>query len=343
MPAPTFTPPLNATEETILRHYHLPDGVWGYLDWVTGLVRLNLTGEEYANGTRTEEFELTLNHELFHAFQICTTGYLYRLCTELLREIVRIIIAVSPEVDIFEVIERPPAGTARINELLHAMDAANPDGITVRDLVEGYAFYGHAALHDPALKAAAFSRRLDDAPAEEYRRAFRYCEAQLGRRAFGIFPLLCYLSLLFRDPPDVFCRLHGLLPRGCWPARPRLFRQVIGLLDQIPAEYLGIPTQDEQLYDLPNPFYDWSRRKIKEAIGPSLVHYAGQPGRIPNALQQSLLRPVILNDFHRIEPNTFATDSPHSANSILILAVASFQILSRHHAGPRMLRLQPSV
>ena len=332
---------LNVTEEKILRHYHLPDGVWGYLDWVTGLVRLNLSSEEYESRTRTEEFELTLNHELFHAFQICTTGYLYRLCTELLRGIVRIIVAVSPQVDIFEVIERPPTGTARIDELLGAMDAANADGITVRDLVEGYAFYGHAALHEPRLTARAFSGQLAAAPSEEYRRAFRYCEERLGRRAFGIFPLLCYLSLLFRDPPDVFCRLHDLLPRDRWPAKPRLFRQVIRLVDQIPAEYLGIPTQDHQMYSMPNSFYDWSIRKIKDAVGPSLVHYAGQPGRIPNQLQQSLLRPVILNDFHRIEPNAFATDSPHSANAILILAVASFQILGTHNAGPRMLSLRP--
>jgi hypothetical protein len=318
-------------------HYRLPDGVWGYLDWVTGLVRVNVSSHEFSGSKRTEQFELTLNHELIHAFQICTTGYLYRLGTELLREVVRIILSVSANPDVFELIRTPPPSSVKIDTLLFEIDCANTDGITVRDLVEGYAYYAHEALQDVALSGATYARRLAAAPAREYANAFRYSEQRINERAFEVFPLLCYLALLFRDPPDVFCKLHDLLPLGRWPAKPKFFRQVVRLLDQIPAEYLGIPSQEQKLYNLDNPFYSWSMRKIRETIGPSLLEYVGEPGRIPNAVQEALLRPIILNDFHQIEPHSFRGDSPYSVNATLITAVTSFRILSTHAAGPKML------
>jgi hypothetical protein len=325
-------------------HYRLPEDVWGFLDWVTGLVRVNLTSEQFTRSERTEQFELTLNHELFHAFQICTTGYMYRTCMELLREIVRIIISVGESLDLDRLIRTPPPSSSKLDALLTEIDRANNDGITARDLIEGYAYYSHEALHDPALDAASYARRLVAAPGRAYTNAFSYSEQRVAAEAFELFPLLCYLALLFRDPPSVFCRLHDLLLGRCGPTAGKRRRDVVKLLDQIPAEYLGIPCQDRPRYTAPNPFYSWSMQKISKRIGASLLDYAAEPGTIPHDLQEALLRPIILNDLHQIEPHTFHVDSPYSLNATLITAFTSFRILSDHPQGPRMLSLsRPDV
>lgn len=320
-------------------HYRLPDDVWGFLDWVTGLVRVNLTSDQFSGSERTEQFELTLNHELFHAFQICTTGYMYRLSMELLREVVRIIISTSEKLDLDKLIRTPPPCSSKLDGLLTEIDRANTDGITARDLIEGYAYYGHEALHNPALDAPEYARRLAGAPGATYTNAFRYSQQRTNGATFELFPLFCYLALLFRDPPNVFCKLHDLLPLPLRSGIPsgQLRREIVKLLDQIPAEYLGVPCQEPALYTAPNPFYTWSMQKISNSIGASLLDYAAEPGTIPNRLQETLLRPIILNDLHQIEPHTFHVDSPYSLNATLITAFTSFRILSEHPQGPQML------
>jgi hypothetical protein len=238
MPAPPSTPPLAELEAMIRDHYRLPDNVWGFLDWVTGLIRINLTSDQFSGSERTEQFELTLNHELFHAFQICTTGYMYRLCMELLREICRIIISTGKTLDLNKLIRTPPPSSSTLDASLTEIDRANSDGITARDLIEGYAHYSHEALQNPALDALDYARSLAAAPGHTYTNAFSYSEQRIGAETFELFPLLCYLALLFRDPPSVFCRLHDLLLPRSGLIRGKRRRQVVKLLDQIPANIL---------------------------------------------------------------------------------------------------------
>ncbi len=311
--------------------------MWGYLDWVTGLVRINVSGDEFSGSRRTTEFELTLNHELFHAFQICTTGYLYRLSMETLREIVRIISSVQRSSDILRLIRTPPAGSATLDTLLSEIDESNNDGITVRDIVEGYAYFAHEALNDPSMSATDYSAKLVLAPSAEYTNAFRFSVDRIGERSFEVFPLLCYLALLFRDPTAVFGKLHDRVATLALESKPKLFRQIVHLLDHVEGEYLGVPCQHTAPYNLDQPFYGWSMRKIRDTIGPTLLDYVAEPGAIPLAVQEALLRPIILNDFHKIEPHSFRTDSQYSVNAILVTAVVSFRILAAHPAGPRML------
>src|SRR5439155_15700726 len=149
----------------------VPDG-WAYLDWVTGIVRINCGKDEYLGLKAKTEVDFqqgrvsseqqrlleTVTHEVTHYFQVCTTGYLHRL----VRELTNALLDTLPEVmDVDQLPEEAlMAAGRRLNEIKQRLTVAGPRNLTILDLIEGAAFLIQKRYHFPKLTGLGYADLL---------------------------------------------------------------------------------------------------------------------------------------------------------------------------------------
>ena len=147
----------------------VPRGVAGYLDWTTGLMRVNATHDVWARIARTPDLRTlprweqgvveTITHETIHFLQITTTSYLYRFAVTLF-ELVKSAI----HFPVHDVSELPIRATPELAQKLRAhfatLDARGAHGVTVRSLAEGQAMLAQLRTHWRGLTAGEFLKRL---------------------------------------------------------------------------------------------------------------------------------------------------------------------------------------
>lgn len=208
----------------------LPSNVWGFLEWMTGVIRINATVEELQRLSEAREhvrlaYEETVTHEFFHCAQICAAGYPHHYAATVAKALFPVLhpylLAFSSHTDLEEAATRfaqaPPSIPHEAMALLDLLDEPGSDGITPRDIVESAAYLVQKRTHLQDLDAADYGHMLHFAPAPEYRSAFLVAESILGARALELFPALSHVSLCFLRPQDVFtnlCRAARRLPDG---------------------------------------------------------------------------------------------------------------------------------
>ncbi|MFT3924501.1 MAG: hypothetical protein QM778_18325 [Myxococcales bacterium] len=188
-----------------------------YLDWPTGVVRLNATLEDLhaaLNCPDLSQLDLGrrsiiegITHEVTHAIQIATMGFPYLIAVEryaLLRDCVK-----WPVTNLNDLPQIPPSHVAeQLEDRLVALQAPQTDGISDLAVLEGNAVYAQFWTHYRGLNAFQLMEHLTGLPAC-YSSAFTLCSSLLGTRAFEAFGMLSSLALCTRRPGAAF----GLLCR----------------------------------------------------------------------------------------------------------------------------------
>ena len=193
-----------------------PDG-WAYLDWVTGVVRIDARRDEwerlqeqFSSRDQVSAHELTakevllletVTHEVTHFFQVCTTGYLYRVALDLFAALTDALPA-----DIKSVEELPESIIEHVAGRLNSIKeerlcAPGPRELDVLSIVESAAFMIQKLSHNPDLTPQEYQRALAGQPSV-YRTAYDLACEYLGEAAFGTYPVLASLSLWTERPAD---------------------------------------------------------------------------------------------------------------------------------------------
>jgi hypothetical protein len=189
----------------------LDPSVQGYMDWVTGIMQVNCTVEEYLEGFKTGNFPPNLLesilHESYHAIQIAMLGYLYRFAVTL-----HIIIRNSlPDHvnDYDELFEKLPAQISQSElyiNIIRDLHRKGPNGLSVIDIVEGltYCAQNRQSYDYDTERYVDFLRSSH--MAEEYSRAFLHFHTEVGAVCDSVkaFPVAAHLALCSHSPPECF-------------------------------------------------------------------------------------------------------------------------------------------
>jgi len=203
----------------LVNYLKMPSEVWGFLEWATGIIRLNLTQEDFdsmlSNVIEEGDFRESLNHEYFHLLQISTSGYLYYFVTELLVDIIpywkTALTGQAKGMDIFKsTVENIPELNKKIKNRFAEIDKPNKNGITTRQIIEGWAFLFQKNQINPLISADSFKNELKYYESD-YSASYHFLETIFQDKAKDYLPLISYISLCFNNPADFFHDYCSLL------------------------------------------------------------------------------------------------------------------------------------
>lgn len=232
-----------------------PDGL-AYLDWISGLVRIDCRRDEWERlrsqllartttqrDTLTEREVLlleTFTHEVTHYFQLCTTGYLYRLARDLLAVLYEVL---PHDVDIIGHI--PESEVARAAERLSAikserLSSSGPEGLDVVSIVESSAYMTQKLYHYPGLTREKYEDTLAGQPTI-YSKGYEIARGYLGDETLGTYPVLASLALWTQSPGSSLIFLCETLAALAPKARGELqFGHLLDWLIERPG-FIGPP------------------------------------------------------------------------------------------------------
>lgn len=336
----------------------LPRNVWGFLEWMTGVIRINATVEELQQFSQAPErvrlaYEETVTHEFFHCAQICAAGYPHRYASSVAKALYPVLHpylqAFSSHTDLEEAsmhfAEAPPAIPHTLTALLESLDEPGLDGITPREIVESAAYLVQKRTHRPELDAPRYDQMLHLAPAPEYRSAYMAAESILGERAFGLFPALSFYALCFVRPHDVFVDL-------CRAARRAPDGGLARVAEDLARTHRCLGTAARYARDYANgtfnPFYAGHARTLT-AIGrwkrADLSTLMSAPHEWMPAFRQRLRIPVILNpdDVASFRVQNGRAAPPDLRMKVQCLAATFCLILMEGERGPHYLRSEAAA
>lgn len=200
------------------QYFEVPSEVAGYLEWGSGILRVNCDYDdwEFINNnpedTRTfatRSILATLTHETFHFLQICTSGFLYSfVCRyfDLMREYIKQEVGYPLTDEKIKTFLKNPSGvTDEIINHISVLDRQGASGVTVRDIIESAAYLYEHKTHYIGLDIAGYEKLLSqDQPPSEYYHAFHKAKEILGETAFDNFLFAAFISLCFNRPEAVF-------------------------------------------------------------------------------------------------------------------------------------------
>jgi hypothetical protein len=293
----------------------VPKGIAGYLDWSTGILRVNAPYDVWeristaSDLNKLKDWERdvveTVTHETIHFLQITTTGYLYSFAIELLQLIKA---CISFPVKDFSQIPSvaPPQQAERIRNHLTCLDLEGVHSITVRSIVECQALLGQLRTHWRGLTHQGFLQRVHEAHVpKEYRLAYLAATHYLGENAFEGYPFVSSMALCTRDPVasfDVICRA---VRTRALPAKPREALQgYLELLNDLHGnrelELTG--TAREIINDLPeHPVYTPMVVRLNEMCEEkhiSMLDYMAAPHEVSEPIAVAVARPTVFNADH---------------------------------------------
>jgi hypothetical protein len=287
----------------------LPATTKGFLDWPSGLIRVNHSVDEvrgWLDGSleakKKDDIEQLVFHEVFHFLQITTSAYLYFWVIKLHAILVQTLTQANIVTNIDEFITEVPAQIKPILKMhLNLMDKSAADGVTVRALVEGITFLAQSrrfAEVDMTAKGY-FDYLAVHCPAEEYRKCFDVATAHMGlEAAFYFLPVLTSLSLSTSNPHESFgtlCKELGkrnILPRdGSIPAG-----EIQSTSNQVIRTWMGFPTDIIKKVPDRHPVYtDVAEEIAKSHHQEELSTFVYQPNAIDGQFWALGLSPIICN------------------------------------------------
>jgi hypothetical protein len=223
---------------------------WAYLDWITGLVRIDADASFYQNCVKkfnksemlTEDEILlleTVAHESFHYLQICTSAYLYNLSRRLYDALSKYL--EKQPVTCYEDLRNWPPPGLKEEFAFHIalLNVEGPQNVSALSIVDSAAFYVQKLRCRPNLTANAYEEMLVG-ELLQYHHAYKVAVGCLGREmGFQLFPLLAAMSLWTMVPQETFPALcEGLAKLGPDALRKVDFDQ---FLREVSPYYAGTP------------------------------------------------------------------------------------------------------
>lgn len=165
----------------------------------------------------------TLTHEGIHFFHALSTSYLYRLATDLFKEVAhcRSLVRAIPA---STAIRLPLTGMeglgrkfAALGVKVTALSCPQIPGISALDIIEGAAVYISYRFHLRDMGHDGLLERLRAAygsGSSPYCDAFRLADWYLGEDLFEVFSPMCFLALCSADPGLTYCRSIEILGKS---------------------------------------------------------------------------------------------------------------------------------
>lgn len=326
----------------------LPNHVKGYLDWVTGILRLNCTHDTYRVFTSKDEQEFdiyweTFIHEMFHFFQIISFGYLYKYVTKIGWEF---LLNEDYQNDLVKQLKNT-------NEIKNSVKNIGDiyikryNTLSIIDLIEGHAFYSHNKSLLKLTDISSVEKIYKPYKNTIYHNAYKYMCDKIGNKAFYLFPGVCAISLSFTEPVLSFLELCD----GAKKINPDVNEDNIEnvLVDLVNLVYADIADHyetkllksplEEQLEDTDtyNVFYTPIIRQLSKMEDFANIHYyMRNPQSFPSDIFLNAMRPILFNDAtilvpKKLDKGIFASKSMHE-DFLKSNAILSFNIFTKEHA-----------
>jgi|GEM_PF-5080158 len=303
---------MSATWKDFLPEIGAPNGVAGYLDWSTGMLRVNSPYDVWnrisqsEDPTTLEEWERdvveTVTHETIHFLQITTTGFLYKFAVELFDQIKSCI--PFPVRDFSEIPKKaPPLQAEKIRDHLAILDNEGENSVTLRSLVECQAILTQMRTHWKGLTHEGFLQKVYSLHLpKEYSQAYVTATNYLGPNAFDSYPFVSSMALCASNPVSAFhaiCR--GIYETNITDRPINAIDQYTGLLNQLYShrkiELIG--TSAEVLNRMPeHPVYTPMVLRLNELCGQqgiSILEYFAAPHEIKEPVAIAVARPTMFN------------------------------------------------
>lgn len=338
-----------------------PQGyVMGYLDWITGTIRLNLTTKEYHS--LPEDHELwaaylkTSIHEMFHFYQILTSGYLYNYVVTITTDVLVNTFNMESNL-LFDAIKRIEFPVISKEEVVGNINSIRlkSNGLSVLDLVEGAAFYAQEVAKEENVTHESILRKLKLYRDTEYSRAYLLLNEAISDKTFHIFPILVYFSLKFSDPVYAFFiilknikKINELISNDYAKNMDLMRNEFVSIVmdsNENPDNF-GIvenPLEIEEENENNHPFYSDSIKLIRSSDCVSfndIVTLLTKPEEFRSEFFLETLRPVLLNDGNLLYPNNMGSgifNTQDEIEAMIVSAcVASYKILKDYDAGPKL-------
>jgi hypothetical protein len=333
---------------------HLPANTFAFLEWCTGVLRINLTTNEYKqrlnHPQQRAELEEFIHHERFHMLQIVTSGFLYHFTTELVKDILpfwknALAENTKGRMLFYKTISTIPDLSPAVRKKFGALAQEDADGLSINALIEGAAlFYQKTASYPPELIIDELRLATSYLP-QEYTSAFRYASKHLETASIlQHFAELTHLALCFQQPVAAFRYLVDALTNkeADLRASAQAFRQGGNL-------YLGTPFEVERfLYQREgyNPFF---AHQVTQVIAHcnelklSLFDLMAAPDLCHAYLSgPSFDLPMIFNPDEVIIPDALQSlnlkNATFTYRNVLVLTVLCLIIYRNTASGPALLR-----
>jgi hypothetical protein len=200
---------------------HLPANTFAFLEWCTGVLRINLTTDEYkqrlSQPQQRAELEEFIHHERFHLLQIITSGFLYHFTTELVKDIIpfwknALAENTKGRMLFYKTISDIPNLSPAVRQKFDALAQEDTDGLSINALIEGAALFYQKTVSFPQDMVIAELRLASSYLPQEYTAAFHYASKHLETADIEQhFAELTHLALCFQHPVAAFRHLVATL------------------------------------------------------------------------------------------------------------------------------------
>lgn len=347
------------------QYFEVPPEVAGYLEWGSGILRVNCSFEEWEEinrnfGNPRSEFArsvlATVTHETFHFLQICTTGFLYAFACryfDLMRNLIKNRAGYPlTEVKIRFFLNNPPEHTDEIIDHISLLDRPGHSGITVRSIVESAAYFYEHATHYPNIDARAYDEILArDKPPEEYYQAYSLSKEILGNTAFSNFLLAAFISLCFSRPEMVYEDVLKIIASNSLNYKDdRDLSKFFQAVQPLFSSHSALGSAAEVALNGSNaplhPVYKnviLSLNETADKINPIELVVNPQAMTVEAALGN--VRPVVFNKNHVLIPRSFEKQSSQeqltTEMTVVILLGAMILAIGRSESVPSRFRVIP--
>ncbi len=354
---------LLSKEKTLEDALKLPENVWGFLDWTTGALRINTDYNTFFNEDQNKgKLKLLLNetiyHEAFHYLQILSTGYLFGLVANISKEELSIVCNILKEAldsknsiqDLYiELLKNEQIEQLRLTTKKYMfLDDKSSLGLTNRDIIESSAYFFQKSMTENISNIEQYLKLLEFAPSKEYSKAFLVAHKIIGESALIYFQSICFLSLLFFHPYQVFPVLCEFF-KSCkyQPIEEnKIIEQLVLLSKSYPylgTSYIVCEKFHNGIY---NPFFKGSYNLLvdfveKEYEG-SLFKLMSQPQKRFTDFYKNICRILIFNPdnvFSLIGKEKKSTDKVDDM-LLTIITGANFMYYKQDKTGPSFLKLK---
>ncbi len=328
--------------KAIVEAIKLPNNILGYLDWTTGLIRINLTYEEYKNGNDIKILDkvlTTLVHENFHAHQICNSGFLYNFIVEFTYELWENMFAMYKDEPVLQqTFQEGIIISKAAKDILSRLYVKHGKFSTI-DLIESHAFLAHNLIIDRNLDYIQYDNLLTKKyPNTIYSNLFQYLKSLFGKKSFHLLPGICFVALLFNQPMKVFYLMcEYLKTMDDFEDIDRLVKSSIDYLSKDETnQYIGLPLSLVKLKKPLHPYYsNLLKFYNKNYTELDLIRFMTNIIYIPENFLVNSSRPMIFNSADFFWPEDFQSDelSEFSAqeyqDSLTMLTSLSFKIFNQ--------------
>ncbi len=318
----------------IFETYEVPENVGGYLEWVSGILYINASKQQWkeylnvqAGETRSasqRELCQTVTHETYHFLQIAMTGYLYRFACRLFTGFRSLLSPLLSSSKIEQLLCDPPPLPQNLIELVRALDSPGPEGLTVRDIVESSAYLYEHLMHYPDMNKSFYDEILASSHiGPEYKKAYSMAEDILGPHVMDTFLTASFISLCFEQPAGCFLDVLKAiseagpeeLASGCD------FSRIFSITQEVSQRHKPLgPSEEVAAGGMSHPVYTLSLELMNESLGREQAILMLLAPRSMNLYGAVLaVRPALFKDPALWVPENFRQKMPEQDDAKLFI------------------------